>query len=78
MGDITSRRGRPMGMESVGRGVDKIVAQVPLAELLDFSARLSALTSGRGYFTMKFSHYQEVPPDVQQKIVAERKREEGE
>ncbi|MDI3517190.1 MAG: elongation factor [Thermotogota bacterium] len=78
MGDITSRRGRPMGMESVGRGVDKIVAQVPLAELLDFSARLSAITSGRGYFTMKFSHYQEVPPDVQQKIVAERKREEGE
>ena len=75
MGEITSRRGRPMGMESVGKGLDKIIAQVPLAELLDFSNRLSSLTSGRGYFTMKFSHYQEVPPDVQQKIIAERQRE---
>lgn len=75
MGEITSRRGRPMGMESQGRGSSKVVAQVPLAEMLDFANKLSSITSGRGYFTMKFNSYQETPPDVQQKIIVERERE---
>jgi len=75
MGEITSRRGRPMGMEPQGKGTSKVVAQAPLAEMLDFANKLSSITSGRGYFTMKFNGYQETPPDVQQKIVVERQRE---
>ncbi|MBO8165653.1 MAG: elongation factor G [Thermotogae bacterium] len=75
MGEVTSRRGRPMGMESVGKGISKVIAQVPLSEMLDFSSKLSSITSGRGYFTMKFAGYQETPPDIQQKVIVERQRE---
>ncbi|ONN26649.1 elongation factor G [Thermosipho affectus] len=75
MGEISSRRGRPHGMEPAGKGVTKVTAEVPLAEMLDFSGRLSSITSGRGYFTMKFSKYDIVPPNVQEKIIQERKRE---
>ncbi|SHE87143.1 translation elongation factor 2 (EF-2/EF-G) [Marinitoga hydrogenitolerans DSM 16785] len=78
MGEISSKRGRPMGMQSMGRGMDRIDAEIPLAEMLDFSPRLSSITSGKGYFTMKFSTYQEVTPDIQQKIVQERQREKEE
>jgi elongation factor G len=78
MGEISSKRGRPMGMQSLGRGMDRIDAEIPLAEMLDFSPRLSSITSGKGYFTMKFSTYQEVTPDIQQKIIQEREREKEE
>ena len=74
-GEITARRGRPLGMEPAGKGMTKIKAEVPLAEMLDFSNKLSSITSGRGYFTMRFLKYQEVPPNIQEKIIAERKRE---
>jgi len=76
IGEITAKRGRPLGMESVGKGYDKILAEIPLAEMLDFSPRLSSISSGKAYFTMKFSHYSEVTPDIQNKIIEERKREE--
>ncbi len=75
IGEVTSRRGRPQGMESIGRGMSKVKAEVPLAEMLDFSGRLSGITSGRGYFTMKFVRYQEVPANIQEKIIQERKQE---
>ncbi|MFN4190317.1 MAG: elongation factor G, partial [Pseudothermotoga sp.] len=74
IGEVTSRRGRPQGMESISKGMSKVKAEVPLAEMLDFSGRLSGITSGRGYFTMKFVRYQEVPPNIQEKIVQERKQ----
>ncbi|MFN3328849.1 MAG: elongation factor G, partial [Fervidobacterium pennivorans] len=74
MGDISSRRGRPMGMEPAGKGTTVVKAEVPLAEMLDFQGRLSSLTSGRGYFTMRFSKYEVVPPNIQEKIIAERKK----
>lgn len=76
IGEITAKRGRPLGMESVGKGYDKILAEIPLAEMLDFSPRLSSISSGKAYFTMKFSHYSEVTPEIQNKIIEERKREE--
>ncbi|RKX54532.1 MAG: elongation factor G [Thermotoga sp.] len=75
MGEVTSRRGRPMGMEPAGKGTQKIKAEVPLAELLDFSSKLGSITSGKGYFTMRFSRYEIVPPQIQERIIAERKRE---
>ncbi|KAF2962179.1 elongation factor G [Fervidobacterium sp. 2310opik-2] len=74
MGDISSRRGRPMGMEPAGKGITVVKAEVPLAEMLDFQGRLSSITSGRGYFTMKFEKYDVVPPNIQEKIIAERKK----
>ncbi|HOO74456.1 MAG TPA: elongation factor G [Tepiditoga sp.] len=76
MGEVTAKRGRPMGMESVGSGNDKISAEIPLAEMLDFSPQLSSLTSGKGYFTMKFLKYTEVPGDIQKKIISENTQEE--
>lgn len=75
MGEVTAKRGRPMGMESTGKGMDKIKAEIPLAEMMDFSPRLNSLSSGKGYFTMKFSNYSEVSPDIQQKIIKEAEQE---
>jgi elongation factor G len=74
IGDLNARRGRILGMESVGR-MQKVRALVPLAELHRYSSTLRSITKGRGTFTMKFSHYDEVPADITQKIIEESKRE---
>jgi elongation factor G len=70
MGDLSHRRGRPQGMESKN-GTHVIRAQVPMAEMLDYARVLGAMTQGRSSFHMEFSHYEEVPRQVQEKIVAE-------
>jgi elongation factor G len=76
-GDITSdlntRRGRVLGMNP-GNGVNVIEAQAPYAELLRYALNLRSLTQGRGSFTMEFDHYEEVPPHLSQKIIAEMKK----
>jgi elongation factor G len=80
MGDLSHRRGRPQGMESKN-GAQVIRAQVPMAEMLDYARVLGAMTQGRSSFHMEFSHYEEVPRLVQDKIVAEaakHRREEQE
>jgi elongation factor G len=70
MGDLSSRRGKPQGM--VGQGGNQIIkAQVPMAEMLAYASTLKSLTSDRGSYTMEPDHYQEVPAQVQQKIIAE-------
>lgn len=77
MGDLSSRRGRIMGMDT--QGTSQIIrAQVPLGELYGYAARLRSLTQGRGSYTRKFSHYEEVPGDVEQKIAAQAQVEEVE
>jgi len=70
MGDISSRRGKILGMESEGP-FQVIKAKVPLAELYKYSTTLRSLTQGRGAHRRKFSHYEEVPKDVAEKIIAE-------
>jgi len=75
MGEISSKRGRPLGMEPGSKGYQVVKAKVPFSEMLDFSSKLSSITSGKGYFTMKFSEYSEVPSNIQEKIIEERKRE---
>lgn len=70
MGDISSRRGKIMGMESDG-GFEKIKAKVPLAELYKYSTSLRSMTQGRGYHTREFSHYEEVPKEIADKIIRE-------
>ncbi len=70
MGDISSRRGKIQGMDSESP-FQIIKAKVPLAELHKYSTQLRSLTSGRGMFSMTFSHYEEVPKDVESKIIEE-------
>lgn len=70
MGDISSKRGKILGMDSDGH-FQIIKAQVPLSELYKYSSQLRSLTQGRGVHKRKFSHYEEVPKDVEQKVIDE-------
>jgi elongation factor G len=72
MGDLSSRRGRPQGSESMGE-MHVIRAQVPLAEMLTYAPQLRSMTAGRGSFTIEFDHYEEVPAHLVDKIVADAK-----
>ena len=79
MGDLSSRRGRPQGSETVGE-MQIIRAQVPLAEMLSYAPQLRSMTAGRGSYTMEFDHYEEVPAHLAQKVAEEaaaRKKEES-
>jgi elongation factor G len=73
MGDLNARRGRIMGVDTEGR-LQVIKAKVPQAEMYKYSNALRSFTQGRGYFTMKFSHYEEAPREVSAKVVEEAKR----
>lgn len=73
IGDLNSRRGKIMGMEGEGK-IQKIKALVPEAEMYKYSTSLRSMTQGRGYFDMKFSHYEEVPRDTTQKIIEQAKK----
>ena len=68
MGDITSRRGRPLGQESRGNAL-AIDAMVPLAEMFGYATSLRSNTQGRGNFTMVFDHYEEVPRNISDEII---------
>ena len=68
MGDITSRRGRPLGQESRGNTL-AIDAMVPLAEMFGYATSLRSNTQGRGHFTMVFDHYEETPKNITEEIV---------
>ncbi len=68
MSDLQSRRAMIMGMES-DKGFDKLNAQVPLAELYRYSTSLSSITSGAATYSMRFAAYQQVPADVQEKLL---------
>ncbi|MEE4310513.1 MAG: elongation factor G [candidate division KSB1 bacterium] len=70
MGDISSRRGKIQGMDAEG-SFQLIKAKVPLAELYRYSTSLRSMTQGRGIHRRKFSHYEEVPKEVTEKIIAE-------
>jgi elongation factor G len=74
IGGMSSKRGRVQGSESSGGGMSTVKAQVPQAEMFQYSNELRALTQGRGSFTMSFSHYEEVPPHAAEGIIAEAKR----
>jgi len=74
MGNLNGRRGKLQGMEQKGH-MRIIKATVPMAEMLDFEPTLTSITGGRGSFMMEFSHYEEVPSHLQQKIIAEAVKE---
>ena len=68
MGDLTSRRGRPLGQENVGNAI-KLSAMVPLSEMFGYATSLRSNTQGRGNFIMQFDHYEEVPTNIALEII---------
>jgi len=77
MGDLNTKRARVLGMEQRG-GKSVITALAPLAEMQRYVSDLRSITQGRGLFSMEFDHYEEVPPHLAEKIIAEAKKEREE
>ena len=82
MGDISSdlntKRARILGMEPAAKGMERITAQVPMAEMLHYATDLRSITQGRGSFVMELASYEEVPASVQQSIIDAHKKEVAE
>ena len=76
IGDLNGRRGRVLGMEPK-INYQVINAQVPMAEVLKYASDLTSITGGRGNFTMEFSHYEELPSQQSEQIIAQHKAESG-
>jgi elongation factor G len=74
MGDLSSRRGRPLGTEPVG-GMTEVRAEVPMAEMLTYAPDLRSITGGQGEYTMEFLRYEEVPGHLAGKVVAKAREE---
>jgi elongation factor G len=75
IGDLNSRRGRPLGMEPAGAGMTDIKAEVPMAEMLSYAPDLRSITGGQGEFTMEFERYEEVPHHLASKVVDDARAE---
>ena len=73
MGDMNSKRGKIIGVEAKGKN-QMVKAVVPMAEMLRYAPDLRSMTGGRGTFTMEFSHYEEVPAHIAQKVIEQAKR----
>jgi len=74
IGDLNSRRGRPLGMEPKG-GMTEVKAEVPMAEMLSYAPDLRSLTGGQGEYTMEFLRYEEMPAHLAQKVVSAAREE---
>jgi elongation factor G len=74
IGDLNSRRGRPLGMEPKG-SMTEVKAEVPMSEVLSYAPDLRAITGGRGEYTMELARYEEVPGHVSQQVVAQAREE---
>lgn len=77
MSDLSQRRGKPQGMDSKN-GNQVVSATVPMSEMLDYAPSLRSITQGRSSFHMEMSHYEEVPKQIREKIIAEAQREKEE
>ena len=77
MGDVSSRRGKIQGMDSEGP-FQVVKAKIPLAELYKYSTHLRSMTSGRGMYARHFSSYEEVPKDIESKVIDEYKKSKEE
>jgi elongation factor G len=77
-GDLASRRGQVSGTQSGAAGSLTVLAQAPLSELASYQSRLNSLTGGQGRYTIAFSHYEQVPPNVQTQLASQYKvKDEG-
>jgi elongation factor G len=75
MGDVSGRRGKIMGMDSEGT-IQIIKAQVPQGNLYNYSTTLRSLTGGRALHSEEFSHYEQMPKDMEKKVVAKSKKDD--
>ncbi len=75
IGDLNSRRGRPLGMEPVGAGMTEVKAEVPMSQMLSYAPDLRSITGGRGEFAMEFERYEELPAHLASKVVDEARAE---
>ncbi|MBA4374385.1 MAG: elongation factor G [Thermodesulfovibrio sp.] len=78
IGDLNSKRGKVQGVEPQAGGNQKIMSTVPMSEMLTYANQLHSLTSGRGLYSMEFSHYEEMPSHQAQKVIAERQAQKQE
>ena len=79
MGDVTKRRGRVLGMgASEEKGMQELTAEVPIAEMGDFTTVLRSVTAGRGHYTLSFARYEQAPQPVADKVIADRAAENEE
>lgn len=76
IGDLNSRRGRIVGMEPAGE-TSVVRAQVPMAEMLTYESSLRSMSGGRGGYSMEFSHYEELPSFLADKVIKEVKAEKA-
>ncbi|HET7026060.1 MAG TPA: elongation factor G [Candidatus Limnocylindrales bacterium] len=72
--DLNGRRGRVLGMDTLGDGLQSVTAQVPQAELFAYATELRSMTRGRGTFTSTLDHYEDVPSHIAEKVIAEHKQ----
>lgn len=72
MGDVTKRRGRVLGTNPAQSGMQELVAEVPMAEMGDFTTVLRSITAGRGSYTLEFARYEQAPQTVADKVIADR------
>ncbi|WP_291245313.1 elongation factor G [Fournierella sp.] len=77
MGDVTKRRGRVLGMNPDEDGLQEVVAEVPMAEMQDFTTFMRQLTQGRGHFTLEFARYEPLPTNLEGKVIEEAKKLRG-
>jgi elongation factor G len=75
IGDLNSRRGRPLGMEPSAGGMTEVKAEVPMSEMLSYAPDLRSITGGQGEFTMEFLRYEEIPGHLAGKVVDEARAE---
>ena len=75
MGDMNRRRARILGMEPIGHGIQKLVAEVPMAEILDYAIALRSMTQSMGSFTQEFVRYDEMPQHLASKVIEEANKE---
>jgi len=75
IGDLNAKRGRIQGMEPTGDGTTVVRAQVPMAEMLRYASDLRSLTGGRGTFEQEFSHYEDVPSHIADRVIAEARKQ---
>ncbi len=76
--DMSSRGGRVLGSDSAGGGMQTVRVEVPLRSVSHYARTLSSMTGGQGSYTMEFSHYDAMPANVQQEIIAKAKPQEEE
>jgi elongation factor G len=76
IGDLNRRRGRIMGMDPKGNGLQAVLAEVPQAEMFKYAIDLRSMTQGRGAFTSEFARYEEMPPNMAEKVIAEAQKDE--